>query len=166
MLLVMIFLLMTIVFLFIDISYGKKIQANQKDIQKNEQDLLNLQHLILSSEGNDQVDISLFQNKAFADYNEVVPFTALLENMFAKVDPEALISIKSQEDHIFTDHFADYSLKLKIKDKETLFKALDELYNSRFITKVMEFSMDYLSNEDKNSNTFSVIELTIRLYLK
>jgi len=166
MLLAVIFLLLTSVFLLVNFSYGKKIQVNQKEIAKNEQALLALQRLILNSENGKGMDISLFQNKSFADYTEVIPFTALLENMFEKVDPEASISIKSHEDQIFADHFADYTIKLKVENKEALLKAVEDLYNSRFITKVMNFSMDYTPTQNGKNNELSGIELSLRLYLK
>jgi hypothetical protein len=149
-----------------NMSYGKKIQANQKQITKNEQDLLALQRLILNSGSGTGINISLFQNKSFADYNEVIPFTTLLENMFEKVDSDAVIAIKSQEDEIFTQHFADYDINLKAKNKDLLFKALEDLYNSRFITKVMNLSMDYTPTADEKGNEFSSLTLSLRLYLK
>lgn len=158
-----IFILLIIIFLSVNFVYGNKITINQKQVQQNEQNLQSLQKLILN-QGSD-IDLDIFQNKSFADFSEVVPFIALLENMLYKIDPEASIIIRSQDEQIFIDHFADYKISLKIgSDKTALYKALDELYNSRFITKILDFSINYPEKDISDSD--GRFEFTVRLFLK
>jgi hypothetical protein len=161
-----IFIIFIIIFLITGFSYNSKISANETEIAKNEQALLDLQKLILTTENKDNVDISLFQNKSFADFDEVIPFIALLENMFSKPGLQAEIAIKSQEDQIFIDHFADYSVSVKVSDPQVLFGILKDLYDSRFITKVMSFTMQYDLSDDGETNVLKETDFTIRLYLK
>ena len=109
----------------------------------------------------------LFQKKSFANYEEVVPFIAFLESLFTVIDPDAEVIIKSKENQIFIDHFADYTVYFEVNEnKELIFKALDELDKSRFIINILNFSMDYKPAGDENLNQLSEVELVIRLFLK
>jgi len=157
-----IFILFIIFFFSINLAYSKKIAANEKQVQQNEQDLQSLQKLVLNSGG--AIDLEMFKDKSFADSDEVIPFIALLENMFSKADPQADIVVKSPDDQIFVNHYADYKVSLKISDKDALYSALDELYNSRFITKILDFSINY--PDDPKTPGFSIFEFTVRLFLK
>jgi len=161
-----IFIIFIIVFLTESSVYGKKIDVNNLKIKQNEESLQSLQNLILNTNKNNDIDLNVFQNKSFADYDEVIPFIALLESMFAPVDPQAEISVKSQQDQIFLNHYADYKINLKFTQKDLLYKALEELYSSRFITKITDFSMNYSQSEDGKINNFTSFEFTIRLFLK
>ncbi len=96
-----------------------------------------------------------------------IPARTFLENLFSAVDPDAEIIIKSKENQIFIDHFADYTVKLEIKEKKDLFyMALDELDKSRFIINILGFSMNYKPAEDRSINQLDEAELTIRLFLR
>jgi hypothetical protein len=163
-----VFVLFSIIFLFMFFSYRQKIADNDIKIEQAQQTLANLQYLAtLEKQGvGDTIETSLFAKKSFVGYEEVIPFIAMLESLFTMIDPKAEITIRSEEEQIFTDHFADYYVHLKIDDKKELFfKALDELYNSRFVTKITDFNMQYKAAEDSDKNEFSEIEFIIRLYL-
>jgi hypothetical protein len=163
-----VFVLLSIIFLFMYSSYRQKIADNDIRIEQAQQTLANLQYLatLEKQEAGDTIENSLFAKKSFVGYEEVIPFISMLESLFTMIDPKAEITIRSQEEQIFTDHFADYSVRLKIDDKKELFyKALDELYNSRFVTKITDFTMQYKAAEESNKNEFSEIEFIIRLYL-
>jgi len=112
---------------------------------------------------------SLFEKKSFSSYDEVIPFIAYLEKLFSAIDPEAQITIKSQEGQIFLDHFADYNVDLKMKPegRDWLYKALDQLYGSRFIVKPMSFTMYYNPPASGTGNSeLQEIILVLRLYIK
>jgi len=154
-----IFILLTIASVVADNSYKNKNIANRNEIQQTKDTLMNLQLLAAK-------DDELSQFKEFAEYEEVIPFITYLESLFTMVDPKAELTIRSQEKQIFIDHFADYKIILKIGAKKDLFfMALDELYNSRYINKLINFTMNYKPDED-NASQFTNAEITIRLYLK
>lgn len=160
-----IFILLTIASVVADNSYKNKNVANKNEIQQTKDTLVNLQ-LLAAAEEEGLIDDKLSQIKLFAEYEEVIPFITYLESLFTMIDPEAELTIKSQEKQIFIDHFADYKIILKIGAKKDLFfMALDELYNSRYITKLINFTMNYKRDEDY-TNQFTNAEITIRLYLK
>lgn len=139
---------------------------NQEEILKNEQAYKNLQ-VIVQSNIQAFAEDDVFLKKSFADYEEVVPFIAFLESLFGVIDPEAEIIIKSKEEQIFLDHFADYTVQMDIKDTENLlYKAFGELENSRFIINLMNFTMDYKPVGDEGLNVLDHVEFTIRLFLK
>ena len=65
------------------------------------------------------------------------------------------------------DHFADYQVRLKTgQNKELFFRALEELYNSRFITHMLNFELDYKPAEDGKFNRLNQVEFVVRLFLK
>ncbi len=164
-LLSIVFVALAVVFLFVNTSLASKIKANENLIAQNNQSVTGLQQLVFNSAGSN-IDINLFKDKAFAGYEEVVPFIPYLEKLLLNVDSQAEVAIKSQEDQIFLDHYADYKLSMKVGDKNKLFEAMDELHNSRFVTKIMNLTMHYKPNAEDDINGFADIELTIRLYLK
>lgn len=165
-LLSIVFLVITVALIVIAFSYGEKTQANQSEIEKNLATFENLQSLIQQESGTSAKN-ALLQKKSFAEYEEVIPFITFLENLFAVIDPKVEITIKSHENQIFMDHFADYQIRLKAgQNKELFFKALEELYESRFITHMLNFEMDYKPTEDGKFNQLSQIEFVVRLFLK
>ena len=139
----------------------------RSQIQANDLTFASLQK-IAQEEERKALQRGLFEKKSFSNFEEVIPFIAYLEKLFSAIDPEAQITIKSQEGQIFVDHFADYSVDLKLKPtgKEWLYKALDQLYGSRFIVKPMSFTMYYNPMEDVGKNELQEIILVMRLYLK
>ena len=165
-LLCVIFILFNILFVSTYFSYQNKIEENEIQIAMAQETLANLQYLATTNE-NEEVTSDLFKTKSFVGYEEVIPFIAMLESLFSVIDPKAEITIKSQEEQIFIDHFADYSVNLKISNnKELFFKAIEELYNSRFITRLNNFVIQYKPTADGNINELKEIEFTIRLFLK
>ena len=159
------FITLAVVFLFTNTSFASKIKANDTLITQNDQAIRGLQQLVLNS-GSQNIDIDLFKAKAFAGYEEVVPFIPYLEKLLVDVDSQAEVAIKSQEDQIFLDHYVDYRLNMKVGDKDKLFEMMDELHNSRFVAKILNLTMHYKPGEEKGVNEFADVELTIRLYLK
>ena len=162
-----IFLIFIIVFLAIGFSYGEKILMNKQQIESSRQALESLVTLAELKESKDEETLNILQKKSFAKYDEVVTFIAILESLFSTIDPKSEITVKSKEEQIYLDHYADYSVLLKVgEDKKELFlKALDELYNSRFITKIINFTINYKPPAEDNLNEMEQAELTIRLYL-
>ena len=162
-----IFILLLIIFLVKGVSVRQEEAKIRSKIQANGLAFENLQKMAKEAEKK-AFQQSLFEKKSFSNFEEVIPFIAYLEKLFSAIDPEAQITIKSQEGQIFLDHFADYNidLKMKSKGKEWLFKAMDQLYDSRFIVKPMSFTMYYNPLEGEEKNGLQEIILVIRLYLK
>lgn len=162
-----IFVILSVVFLVRGVSVRQEEAKIRSKIQANDLSFANLQKMAKEEEKK-AFQQSLFEKKSFSSFEEVVPFIAYLEKLFSAIDPEAQITIKSQEGQIFLDHFADYSVDLKMKpaSRDWLFKALDQLYNSRFIVKPMSFTMYYNPSEGGGKNELQEILLVIRLYLK
>jgi len=158
--------ILTIVSISFNLSYRSKYQSNQDEILKNEQAYQNLQ-AVAQADVQALAEDDVFLKKSFADYEEVVPFIAFLESLFGVIDPKAEIIIKSKEEQIFLDHFADYTVQMEIRDTEDLlYKAFDELEDSRFITNLMNFEMNYKPVGDEGLNSLDNVEFTIRLFLK
>jgi hypothetical protein len=62
---------------------------------------------------------------------------------------------------------ADYEVKLKPGEKmNLLLKALDELYKSKYITKVTQFDISYVPMEEGKENEIDEISIKIRLYFE
>ncbi|MBU0727774.1 hypothetical protein KKA95_03755 [Patescibacteria group bacterium] len=160
--------------LFIIVSLSSSAILHGKtndDLQKIEEDKITLASLerlamIEASESIESTESGILIDKAFAGYDEVIPFIALLESLFSIIDQKADITIKSKENQIFLDHFADYTVNLEIDNNaELFFKAFDELYNSRFITRITSFALNYKTMETGGHNELKEAEFTIRLYL-
>jgi len=165
-LLIALLVVLIIVSVSIQLSFRSKYQMNQEEVLKNEQAYQNLQ-IIAQSNVQAFAEDDVFLKKSFADYEEVVPFIAFLESLFSVIDPKAEIIIKSKEEQIFIDHFADYTVQMDIKGAESiLYKAFDELENSRFIMNLMNFEMGYKPIGDEGTNLLDRVEFTIRLFLK
>lgn len=155
-----------IAFASITISYGQKYQENQTEIEKNQILLQSLQ-TISQTESEKTPEDDLLQKKSFASYEEVIPFIAFLESLFTIIDPDAEVIIKSRENQIFIDHFANYTVKLEINGHtDLLYKAIDELGKSRFIINILNFNMDYKPIGEEAINQLDEVELAIRLFLK
>jgi hypothetical protein len=164
--------LILICVLFIVISLGignhfkNKIIAGKNEIEKNTKLLSELQNLAKGKPSKKAGDDTI-SKKQFAEYDEVVPFITFLESIFTLIDPGIQISIKSGDEAISINHFADYKISLKTdQKKELFFKALDELYNSSFITKFMDFSIGYKTMGEGEAAQLSDVNFTVRLFLK
>ena len=161
-----VFLIIIVAVFAVTLSYKEKTQASQSEIEKNLATLEDLQDLI-QQESESSTENDLSQKKSFAEYEEVIPFITFLESLFSVIDPKTEITIKSHENQIFIDHFADYQVLFKAgQSKELFFKALEELHDSRFITHIINFELDYKPAEDGQFNKLNQVELVIRLFLK
>lgn len=162
------FLLFSITFTVSFFHYRKRAKAVYTEIERSKTTYAGLESLLsMEEEPLKDTEDNYADRKAFAPYEEVVPFISLLESLFTTVDPKAEITIKSREEQIFIDHFADYGVKLKIgQNKDLFFKALDELSNTRYIAKWISFNVHYKSLEDGSQNTLAEAEFTVRLFLK
>jgi len=162
----LIMILGVIALLYTNFSYGAKIQANISGIEASKQLAQSLDTTAQPSQATDTEE-SILTKKSFAKYENVIPFVAILENMFSVIDPESEVNIKGKEDEMYLNHYADYSVNLKVqKDKKPLFlQAFNELYNSKFITEVTSFSINYLPEIDESIENPDSADFTIRLYL-
>jgi hypothetical protein len=136
----------------INYSYNNKIQASMNEIQTSKQLEQSLKAVAQPAEiaQVQQDETSILTKKSFAKYEEVIPFVAILENLFSAID-----------------HYADYTASLKMdSDKKLLFfQVFDELYNSQFITDVIDFSISYSPESESNPSELNRAEIIIRLYL-
>jgi len=162
------FLLFTIVFTYYFFIYRNRGEMLYADIEKNKASYTSLEAILNTKEAAPKDSKENYSDKkAFADYEEVVPFISLLESLFSTVDHKAEITVKSREEQILTDHFADYNVNLKItQNKDLFFKALDELYNTRYIAKWMSFNVHYKTLENGTQNDLAEAEFVVRLFLK
>lgn len=166
-----VFSILSITFLILSItlasfahSYENKIKTNDTKVQLTQKKLSDLQYLVnIETESDDDEILEL---KSFATYEEVIPFITFLESLFAIIDPNSEVTLKSNEKQIFIDHFANYKVNLETgTKKELFFKALDELHNTQFITKLMGFTMNYRPTENNGGNELYEVEVDIRLFL-
>ena len=158
-------LIISIILISVSVSYNRKIASNDLIIQKAQDQLSNLQLLVAQS---DQKEVKeTIGNKEFATYEEVVPFIGLLESLFSIIDKDASITVKTPEEQIFMDHYADYEVNLKIGSKKDLFlKALDQLHSSRYITRIISFNLNYKPESEGGNNTLTDVLFDLRLYFK
>ena len=161
-----VFIAFILIFVTIGNIYSNKIIASQSEIEQTKNTITSLQSIV--DPGKDgEIDNELLEAKQFSDYQEVIPFITYLEGLFTAVDPKAELTIKSREEQIFIDHYADYRVSLKIGQKKDLFfRAFDELYNSQYITHLTNFAMRYKPSENSEITQLSDAEFTIRLFLK
>ena len=165
-LLLFIFLVSTLTMAGLNVSYRDKIEVNQSEVSKNLQTLNQFQQMV-DQEEEVHFASDLFQKKSFANYDEVIPFIALIENLFSTIDPKAEVTVRSQESQIFMDHYADYEVSVKIDGNvEALYKVLDEINDSRFITNLLEFTLDYKPVGEGQLNQMKIAQFSIRLFLK
>ncbi len=162
------FLLLSIVFTSFFFIYRNRVKMTFAEIERSKASYASLETLLKAEEEHLKDTRGNYSDKkVFAQYEEVIPFISLLESLFSTIDPKAEITIKSQEEQISVDHFADYNVSLKIgQNKDLFFKALDELYNTRYITKWMSFSINYKTAEDGALNNLADAEFVVRLFLK
>lgn len=161
-----IFLISNLTLVGLNMSYGDKIEINQSEVERNLQTLNQFQQLV---EQKEEVHFAsnLFQKKSFANYDEVVPFIAFIENLFSAIDPKAEVTIRSQESQIFMDHYADYEIGVKVDGNvEALYKVLDVINDSRFITNLLRFSLDYKPVGEQQLNQMKIAQFSIRLFLR
>jgi len=161
------FIVIALTLLYIGKSYGREAQGRKAEIQSDE---LMLQKLKAMAKAGQEyaVQKEYFDKKSFAGFEEVIPFIAYLEKLLSPIDPEAQITIKSPEGQIYMDHFADYSIQFKIKPEARgiLYRALDQIYLSRFIVKPLSFTLYYNPNEQTERNDLDEVLMILRLYLK
>lgn len=161
-----IFLLFILILLLFGIFYSRQNDIYKNIIKQNKQTLSVLERLAAAQQSREKINGSLISSKSFAGSDEVVPFITYLEGIFSKADPKAEISFRSQENQIFIDHYADYKVSLKTAQDQLLASALDKLYNSRYITNIMDFSMFYEAAGKNEKNTLNRVEFGVRLFLK
>jgi cysteinyl-tRNA synthetase len=162
--LIVLLLIIIITLLFVKSSYASKIAYNQKQIQDSQKQVQALEKIINQ---NDATVTDETQGRSFATYDQIVPFISLLESLFSVIDPESKITVKNQEKEIFINRYADYEVSLQPKGKVDLFlKGLDELQNLKYLTKIIDFAINYGPSESNQKNEIQDITLTIRLYFE
>lgn len=166
-----IMLLLTVLFLVIGgtlilttFAFRSRLESVENQILDTQRQIDNLQNTINVQE--EPLDEEIIQRQ-FAPYEEIVPFISLLENLFGLIDPKAQINIKDEERQILANRFADYQIRLKVGNKKAiLLKALDELYESRYLTRIMTMTMGYTSAKEENESTLEEVNFIIRLYFE
>lgn len=161
-----VFLLFILIFLLFSISYGRQNNIYKDTIKQNKQTLSNLQRMTTVMQNKEKISISPVSNKTFMSSDAVIPFITYLEGIFSKADSKAEISVKSQENQISTDHYADYKISLKNPHEKLFFDSLDKLYDSSYITNMMVFSIFYDDTNKDGINIMDRAEFDIRLFLK
>jgi len=167
-----IMLLLTVLFVVIGgtlilttFAFQNRLGSVESQILDTQKQIDNLQNTINTEETKPH-DEKIIQRQ-FAPYEEIVPFISLLENLFGLIDPKAQISIRDEERQILANRYADYQVRLKIGNKKTvLFKALDQLYQSKYLTRIMSFNMEYSTIKDKNESVLDEADFIIRLYFE
>ncbi len=159
------FLILSIILASLSYSWFEKITNNNSQIEISQKKLSDLQYLV-NADAEEEDDDSILETKFFAEYEAVIPFITFLESLFSTIDPEAKIALKSNEKQILIDHFADYKINVDTSTKKDLFfKALDELFNTQFITKLTAFTMNYKPIENGEKNELYEVEFDIELFL-
>lgn len=144
-------------------SYNDKIKVNLEQIETDKQLAQSLEETVQAKEAAPAEES--ITTKSFAKYEEVIPFVAILEQLFSAIDENSEIGLKSKENEMYTNHYADYKVSLKINNKPLFFQVFNELYESKFITDVIGFSISYLPESEGEISKLNQAELTIRLYL-
>ncbi|MFH0838350.1 MAG: hypothetical protein V1880_03745 [Patescibacteria group bacterium] len=164
MLLCIVFAIISLILFAVNSSYHGKITSNEGQIQDAKMQLTELTKSI--NEERAVIDQKIM-GRTFAPYDEIVPFISLLESLFSIIDTESGITIKSEEKQILINRFADYEVKLKPGDKFDLFlKALDELYTSKYLTKITGLNINYSPRKEDQGNMIDEVSLNIRLYFE
>lgn len=167
--LIIAFALASIAITWFKFSYNDQIEVLKEEIKKDEEALVGLRRIVETSDqeivGSDLSDVA---NKAFADFEEVVPFIGFLENLFISIDPEVQVIIRGQQNQIFIDHYADYRISLSIPSGGTqaLYDALAEVEKSTFITKLMSLDLKYDVIDQGQRSELGNVEMLVRLFLK
>lgn len=164
MLLTFLFIAINISLIIISVSYRNRSSEMDIEIEKVQAELKNIQKTVT-----EEVEPLDEENgkRTFAPYEEIVPFISLLENLFGLIDPEAQITIRNEESQILANRYADYEIKLNARNKEKLlFKALDELYKSKYVTRVVNSNIDYKLSPDTEINDLENASFVVRLYFE
>jgi hypothetical protein len=167
------FIIILFILIYFVFVYSGKIAGNNIKIQDNLTKYAALQESVNAGGDSASGEVltesaEIFSKKSFADFEEVVPFVAYLESLFTPIDPSAELNISSNEDQIYTNRYADYEIRLQnLGDKfKPVYRALNALYDSRFVTNISYFRVLYTPPEDGSKNKFDNLEFTIRLFLK
>lgn len=161
------FLLASVIIALVSFSYRGKTEVNLEEARTNQQTLMDLNRLA-KEDFKPSANGDLFLKKSFADYDEVVPFIAFLENLFHSIDNKGIVTVKSRDEQIFLDHYADYRINLKIREgKESdFYKAMEQLNQSRFIVQFLSFEINYKADEFVSDKRVKDAELILRLFLE
>lgn len=158
-------LIIIITLVVIGHSYNKKINENENQIQDIKIQLDSLQKA--ASRVETETSDESIADRALAPYEEIVPFIGFLESLFGIIDKDSKITIRNEEKQIRINRYADYEISLKPGKKIELFlKALDGLYKSHYLTKIINFRINYTPAEAGASNSVDNISLVIRLYFE
>ena len=162
--LIILLMILTLVLISIESSYQKKIDSNLMQINDAELQLNKLEaSLKLEEDSRDKRAIG----RSFAPYEEIIPFISLLEDLFGLIDNDAKVVIRDNEKQIYINRYADYEVTISPKQNiPLLYRALNELHKSEFLTKVTDFNMTYEEDENTKANKLKEINLTIRLYFE
>ncbi len=160
------FLILTFILLFFNGSIKSKIAEDEKKIEEIQQRITNLnQNIIENKEALENDEAS--KKKAFATYDEIVPFISLLEDLFGLLDEKTSIIIRDERDQIYSNRYADYEVKLDVGENTDFFlAALNELHKSKYITRVMNFNMNYNSFTESGVNQLKSVNFVIRLFFE
>lgn len=156
--------ILSITLLYAGTSFAKKVQVNYGQIQDAQSQLIQLQKIV-NTEDNEIAGKT--EGREFATYDQIVPFIGLLESLFAIIDSESKITVKNQESEIYINRYADYEIQLSPRGKMELFlKALKELHEAKYLTKIINFTLNYTPTKDGAANAIKDATLTIRLYFE
>ncbi len=163
-LLTILFVAMNVSLMIMNVAYIGRADELKIEIQNIQKEIIKLQSTATEigevSEGENEQQI-------LAPYEEIVPFITLLEDLFGLIDEEARITIKNEEEQIRANRYADYEVKMNINNKKKiLFKALDELHKSKYLTRVIGLNMDYDQSADGEVNELTKTNLIIRLFFE
>lgn len=146
-------------------SFNKKIAENDTQILDIQNQLKNLQ--MVASQPDPEITEEAIKDRVLAPYDQIVPFISFLESLFAIIDKDSKITIKNEEDEIMINRYADYEVRLQPRDKmDILLKALDGLYESRYLTKITNFDVKYVPTEDEIGMEIGEISMVVRLYFE
>lgn len=165
-LLSMLFVILTLILLFFNRSVKTRLSEDEKRIQEIQVQINNLNQNIMENKEALEND-ELIQKKGFASYDEIVPFISLLEDLFGLLDEKTSILIRDERDQIYSNRYADYEVKLDVGGNTEFFlAALNELHNSKYITRVMNFNMNYNSFTESGVNELKTVSFVIRLFFE
>lgn len=163
-LLIFIFSVILIALVLLNLSFSNKVSANESQIEDAKNQLTQLENIVNTEE---QTSDPRIAGRLFAPYDEIVPYIELLESLFGIIDKDSKIIVRDKESQIMINRYADYEVTLKPGNKmELLFKALDELHKSKYITKVTQFVINYAPAEEGTANVVDEVSLKIRLYFE
>jgi len=163
-LLILVFSITLTTLVFFNLSYSNKVSANESQIEDAQSQLTELESIVNAEEITSDPRIA---GRAFAPYDEIVPYIELLESLFGIIDKDSKILVRDKENQILINRYADYEVKLKPGTKMgLLLKALDELHKSKYITKVTQFVVNYTPLDEGKGNMVDEVSIKIRLYFE